>query len=563
MKQQQLSLFVLAITALILITGFSNSNELKKVMWVENSDINKSSEAIIKTAKENEFNVLYLNIDQEKATEFYTDFIRQANEEGIQIHALGGEPSWTQEENQQQILNFIQWVKTYNEGVSKEEQFVGIHLKIQPQYLPEWYDDQTSVIREWKQNLTASLNAIPEDSQLEISSSIPFWLDNVETPGDPDTPFNTWLIRQFDHTTILAYRDTLEGPNGIVNLTKSEFQTADKHNKQIIIGVTIADTGQDHTTFFEEGIVDMNMHLRLIDKHLAEYNSYIGTAVDDLSSWKDQEEQLSTQSEDKKKYRGTYIWEAETLINEKDKIIQFAIDKNINLLYTRLDLTQPFGAYSDFVEKANAAGIEVHAMGGHPAWALKEEESRVLRLVDYVKKYNDSANENQKFAGIHLDIEPYVTPSWTENQNEVLSEWMDNIELFVKETKRESNLEASMDLAMWFDDTETPGYPDTPFHEWVINQMDHTSIMAFRDYAKGSGGILDMAQNETDFAESIDKNIIISVELKENRDNPHISFHEEGEAKMEEQLQIVDKELNSNSAYNGYTVHAYRYWKNQ
>ncbi|WP_163536204.1 hypothetical protein [Gracilibacillus sp. YIM 98692] len=559
---QKLLLFMLTFTVFTFLTGFSTSSEFKRAMWVEHLDISESSEALLKKTKENEYNVLYVKTDPDKSLESYSDFIRKANELGIEIHALGGDPSWALDENQQQILGFVEGVQDYNESVAEEEQFTGIHLKIQPQYLPEWYEDQSSVVKQWKSNLTAALDALPENTALETSSSMPFWLDEVHTPGEPDMPFHSWLIRQFDHTTILAYRDTLEGPNGMVNLTKNEFEAADQYNKQIVIGVSLADTGQDHTTFFEEGIADMNMHLKLVDKHLGEYDSYIGTAVDDFSSWEAQEEQPPTEQAKEKKYRGTYIWEADTLINEKEKIIQFAKEKNINLLYTRLDLTQPFSAYTDFVEEANQAGIEIHAMGGHPSWALKEEEARMLKLVDYVKEYNNTVDENQQFTGIHLDVEPYVTPSWAENEQEVLSQWMNNIELFVKETKRESNLEASMDLAMWFDDTNTPGHPDTPFYQWVINQMDHTSIMAFRDFAKGSGGIIDMAQNEIDYAESIDKNMIISVEIKENKHNPYISFHEEGAAKMEEQLDIVDEELSSNTAYNGYTVHAYRYWKN-
>ncbi|UOQ84283.1 hypothetical protein [Gracilibacillus salinarum] len=558
---QKLLLFILTCTFFVFLTGFSNTDTVKKAMWVEHVDVMENGEELLQNAKDNGYNVLYVKTDPEKSLESYSEFIRSANESGIEIHALGGEPSWSLSENQQKVIDFVEEVQAYNERVSEEVQFSGIHLKIQPQYLPEWYEDQSSVIKQWKSNLTATLDALPEDTTLETSSSMPFWLDDVETPGESDVPFHTWLIRQFDHTTILAYRDTLEGPNGIVHLTKDELETADKYNKQIVIGLTLSDTGQDHTTFFEEGLSDMAMHRSLVDKYLSEYDSYVGTAVDDFSSWQKLKENPPTIQEKDKQYRGTYIWEAETLINEKDKILEFAKEKNINLLYTRLDLTQPYSAYSDFVEEANKAGIEIHAMGGHPSWALKEEEERMLNLVDYVKDYNNTVEENQKFAGIHLDVEPYVTPSWAENEQEVLSQWMDNIELFVKETKRESDLEASMDLAMWFDDTSTPGHPDTPFYEWVINQMDHTSIMAFRDEAKGSGGILDVAKNEMNYAESADKNMIISVELKENKNNPHISFHDEGADFMEEQLSIVDEELSSNSAYNGHTVHAYRYWR--
>ncbi|WP_026702185.1 hypothetical protein [Salibacterium aidingense] len=561
--KKKLLFFLLTVTAFLFLTGFSDSEESKKAMWVENTDLSENRESILTKAEENDVNVLYVKMEEETSSAAYSDLIRGADEKEIEVHALGGEPAWALAENEQQILDFIERVNNYNEGAAEEEKFQGIHFKIQPQYLPEWYEDKSTVLKEWKDNLSTALDTFSEDTPLEISSSIPFWLDEMDTPGETDTPFSTWLIRHFDHTTILAYRDTLEGPNGIVSLTENEFEAADSLNKQILVGVTMADTGQDHTTFFEEGTADMDMHLNLVDKHLGAYDSYKGTAVDDFSSMEQQEDQASAPPEENKSYRGTYIWEAETLINEKDSIIEFAKEKNINLLYTRLDLTRPHSAYSDFVEKANAEGIEVHAMGGHPSWALKEEESRMLDLVDYVKTYNDSVEEGQKFSGIHLDIEPYTQPSWAENQQDILSQWMDNIELFVNETKRESNLEASMDLAMWFDNTETPGQPDTPFNEWVIDKMDHTSVMAFRDKAEGSGGILDMAQNEVDYAESIDKDVIISVEMKENKANPHISFHDEGEAVMEEELDLVDEELQSYSSYQGYIVHAYRYWKNQ
>ncbi|SFQ15007.1 hypothetical protein [Salibacterium halotolerans] len=561
--KKHLLFFLLSVTVFLLLTGFSGSDDSKKAMWVENTDISENRESILTKAKENGVNVLYVKIEEETSSAAYSSLIREAAQSEIEVHALGGEPSWALAENQQQILDFIERVESYNSGMAEKEKFQGVHLKIQPQYLPEWYENENAVLKEWKENLNTVLDRFSEDTPLELSSSIPFWLDEKSTPGAPDTPFSTWIIRHFDHTAILAYRDTLEGPNGIVRLTKNELEAADKLNKQILIGVTVADTGQDHTTFFEEGVSDMNMHLNLVDKHLGTHDSYKGTAVDDFSGLVRQENQSTGTSEENKNYRGTYIWEAETLINEEDSIIEFAKEKNINLLYTRLDLSRPHSAYSNFVEKANAEGIEVHAMGGHPSWALKEEESRMLNLVNYVKEYNDSVEEGQKFAGIHLDIEPYTEPSWAENQQDILSQWMDNIELFVKETKRETNLEASMDLAMWFDTTKTPGQPDKSFSEWVISKMDHTSVMAFRDKAEGSGGILDMARNEIEYAESVNKEVIISVEIKENEANPQISFHDEGASFMEAQLDIVDNRLTSYSSYQGYVVHAYRYWKNQ
>lgn len=376
-----LSLFLI-ITALSLpLYGFSQSEESKKAMWVEKSEIIENKATILETAQQNNINVLYVKVQEEVSPQVYAAFIQEADSRDIQVHALGGGPSWALEENQRKYTNFLDEIMAYNQSVSPDQQFSGIHYKVQPQYLEAWYDDQSKVLREWKMNMTAAVQSVPEDSKLEISHSIPFWLDEMDTPGEPDVPFNTWLIQQFDHTTILAYRDTLETANGIVALTKNEFEAADQAGKQIIVGVTTAETGRNWTTFYEEGPENMHMHLGLIDKHLGEHSSYAGYAIDDYTSLKQQEEKAPEEEKEKEQTRGTYVWEAETLINEKDKILKFAKENNINLLYTRLDLSQPYSAYSHFVEAADAAGIEVHAMGGHPSWALKEEEHRILELV--------------------------------------------------------------------------------------------------------------------------------------------------------------------------------------
>ncbi|MBN8235919.1 hypothetical protein JF544_11700 [Halobacillus kuroshimensis] len=547
----------LMLTALSLpLFGFSESEEYTRAMWVEKTELGEEEESILETAQQNSINVLYVK-GIEEDPQVTADFIQEADSKGIQVHALGGEPSWALEDNQDKYKAFVDEVMEYNQSVSPGQQFTGIHFKVQPQYLEEWYDDQPRVLREWKANITAGIQSVPEDSTLEISHSIPFWLDEMETPGQSDVPFNHWLIQQFDHTTILAFRDTLETTNGIVALTENELEAADQAGKQILVGITTAETGRNWTTFFEEGPESMHMHLNLMDKHLGEHSSYAGYAIDDYANLKQQEETPSEEDMEKQQKRGTYVWEAETLINEKDKILDFAKENNINLLYTRLDLTQPYSAYSHFVEAADAAGIEVHAMGGHPSWALKEEEHRILKLVDYVKSYNQDVNENQSFDGIHLDIEPYVEPSWSTDQASVLKQWMGNLERFVEETKENSDLEASMDMAMWFDDIETPGSPETPFNEWVIGLMDHTSVMAFRDQAEG---IIQAAENEVNFSEKLGKDILISVEIKENPSHPHISFYEEGKEVMENQLSLVDEAFQSYSSYQGYTVHAYRYW---
>ncbi|KGX91479.1 S-layer homology domain-containing protein [Pontibacillus marinus] len=295
----------------------------------------------------------------------------------------------------------------------------------------------------------------------------------------------------------------------------------------------------------------------------AQFSIFLARAMDDKFKSYLSNAQVDPNFEevDNENIRGTYIWHAENAINESDKILQFAKENNINLLYTRLDRTQDYSVYNKFVEKAHEAGIEVHAMGGHPNWALQKGEERLKMFTDYVTSYNKVVPPRQQFDGIHLDIEPYVLKNWDGDSENVLATWKSNIELFVNEVKKNSDLETSADLAFWLDKHQTPGQPDVSFSKWFIDTLDHTTVMAFRDAAEGSNGIIDVAKQELEYAEELNKELTVSVEVKENKNAPQITFHEEGKQVMEEELDKVREQFGDSSSYHGNAVHAYEYWR--
>lgn len=258
--------------------------------------------------------------------------------------------------------------------------------------------------------------------------------------------------------------------------------------------------------------------------------------------------------------RGTYIWEASQVTDDGgDHILAFAKQQKINWLYVRLDLDQPYSSYRSFVKRAKAQGIEVHAMGGHPIWGKKENRPRIKRLIDYVKNYNAEVEPDERFEGIHLDIEPYTLPEWEANRNTLLTEWASNIAYFQEETKKDSNLETSADLAVWLDTYPLPG-KDISVTEFMIDTLDHVSLMAFRNTAEGSNGISAVVSQEMEIADRLGKRLLISVEMKENFEGTHISFHEKGAEEMESQLIKLPDLLSKYKAYKGNLVHAYDYW---
>ncbi|WCR29098.1 hypothetical protein L3476_10465 [Paenibacillus thiaminolyticus] len=623
---------LLLIVSAALLAGFKQADEPQQATWVWQAErIVSEPEQLLSFAKTNQIDVMFLHIHPDVPDSAYRQFIRQAAKEGIEVHALAGDPTWALPEYRGRMLDFLQKIQRYNAQAAEDERFRGIHLDIEPYVLPQWQEDANEIIHAWMDNLDVFLEAGRKEGSLEFGVDIPVWFDRYAGTDPSDASLAEAVMKRFDYTTLMAYRHELEGGNGILALIREEMAIGDRLGTKVLVGINAKPMpGEEHTTFANRGAAAMNDALKQIGASLAGHPSYGGTAVHDYRYWNDllaQQPNVPDPTEPEprpdpepdpgpepdpdpkpdpgpepdpepnpdpgpkpdpepnpdpgqpepapdpdwipdaspiervKPLVGTYIWRAELAIHQPDEIIAFARDKGINLLYVRLDLEQPDEVYRSLVKKAHEAGIEMHAMGGHPGWALEDNAPRIRRLIDYVKKYNRAAEADERFHGIHLDVEPYVLPDWPSRKDEVLRQWTANMKMFVQETKRNSSLETSIDLAVWLDRTLLPEEPELSVSEWMIQTMDHVSLMAFRNMADGSNGIAVVVRDEMRMADRHGKPLIVTVEMKQSPEGGHISFFDKGSAEMEKELSHLPGLLGEFTAYIGNAVHAYDYWK--
>ncbi|EHQ62364.1 hypothetical protein PDENDC454_10750 [Paenibacillus dendritiformis C454] len=599
---------LLLIMSAALMAGFTQADEPQQATWVWQAErIVSDPEQLLSFAKNNQIDVMYLHIHPDVPESAYRQFVRQAAKEGIEVHALAGDPTWALPEYRGRMMDFLHKIQHYNAQAAEDERFRGIHLDIEPYVLPQWEEDANEIIHAWMDNLDVFLEAGRKEGSLEFGVDIPVWFDGYAGTDPSDASLTESVMKRFDYTTLMAYRHELEGDNGILALIREEMAIGDRLGTKVLVGINAKPMpGEEHTTFANQGAAAMNDALKQIGASLAGHSSYGGTAVHDYRYWNDllaQQPNVPDPAEPEPKpdpepapdpkpdpgpnpepgepepapdpdwvpdaspiervkpIVGTYIWRAELAIHQPDEIIAFARDKGINLLYVRLDLEQPYEVYRSLVKKAHEAGIEMHAMGGHPGWALQDNAPRIRRLIDYVKKYNRAAEADERFHGIHLDVEPYVLPDWSSRKDEVLRQWTANMKMFVEETKRNSNLETSIDLAVWLDRTLLPDEPELSVSEWMIRTMDHVSLMAFRNTADGSNGIAAVVRDEMRMADRQRKPLIVTVEMKQSPEGGHISFFDKGSVEMEKQLSLLPELLGEFNAYIGNAVHAYDYWK--
>jgi hypothetical protein len=95
----------------------------------------------------------------------------------------------------------------------------------------------------------------------------------------------------------------------------------------------------------------------------------------------------------------------------------------------------------------------------------------------------------------------------------------------------------------------------------MIDKLDQVTIMAYRSMAGTPNGIIAIAAHEAEAANKLRKKIIIAVETLPSEEASYVSFYKKGRAVLKEELQKVEKAMQSNPAFLGYAVHDYKGWR--
>lgn len=265
-------------------------------------------------------------------------------------------------------------------------------------------------------------------------------------------------------------------------------------------------------------------------------------------------------SSEKKELKATWLWQTSLIATEPDQILAFTKGQGVNLLYLQIDTKRKAAYYQSFIKKAGEAGIAVHALNGDPRWGLKQNQPKLLAWVDWVIAYNKSAAEEEKFSGIHLDIEPHLLPTWKKEQSSIVSQWMGNVNAYTKKAHN-AGLEVGCDIPFWMDKEKLPNDSATSLTKWLISKHDSIAVMAYRDRAKGPNSITSIVPQELAFGDELDKKILIAVEAKQSSEGNIVSFSEEGKTYMNAELAKLPASLSAHPSYAGIAIHSYEYWK--
>ncbi|MFC7680507.1 hypothetical protein [Paenibacillus sp. GCM10028914] len=256
------------------------------------------------------------------------------------------------------------------------------------------------------------------------------------------------------------------------------------------------------------------------------------------------------------KQKATWFWDTPLIKDSAEEILSFASENGITTFYLQMNRDVRPEYYKSFIRQATAQNIQVHVLGGSPSWSLETERHRLETFLNWTRDYQESAAPEERFTGIHIDVEPHVLKEWQTDRSSLIHQWQNSVR-FLADGARDLNLPITADIPFWL---HTYNLPDNSMSmsNWIISTVDAVAIMAYRDQA---ASIYNLALPEMNEATALGKQAIIAVETKASNEGEFITFYEEGSAFMNKQLTQVDSMASENTSFNGFAIHEYRYWK--
>ena len=236
--------------------------------------------------------------------------------------------------------------------------------------------------------------------------------------------------------------------------------------------------------------------------------------------------------------RSMWVWGA-----PDDGVLEFSTANGVTDLYLHV----PPGFSSDpnfatFLTDANALGLKVYAMAGDPSWAA--QSAPWTAWVDEVVAHGG-------FDGLVFDVEPYLHPDWgTKKQARLIRSYLAGLD---RAERASLDLPVMTAVPFWFDEIS---FKRGTVLERVLASTDGIIVMAYRDHADGVDGIIDLATTEAALASSMGRDFVIGVETGfVGLDK--VSFAEEGQMAMEQELSLVEAEFTSTPGFGGVAIHHY------
>ena len=194
-----------------------------------------------------------------------------------------------------------------------------------------------------------------------------------------------------------------------------------------------------------------------------------------------------------------------------------------------------------------AAGIRVHALGAETWWL--DDHAAALA-------WQRQALATGLFDGVHLDVEPWLHPSWDGGSAALLASWVD----LLGELSADTTRPVEADISFWLHEHTVGG---RPADEAVMSAVDAVPAMSYRDTATGPDSITGVAAPALATARRLGRPIRLAVETRDLGSDPvsaKQTFFGATQRQLDRALVEVDSAVAGHPTYAGIAVHDHLGW---
>ncbi|MBN2980336.1 hypothetical protein [Cohnella algarum] len=254
--------------------------------------------------------------------------------------------------------------------------------------------------------------------------------------------------------------------------------------------------------------------------------------------------------------KATWLWDTPQIRESGAEILDFLERKGINVVYLQINRDVKPAEYGAFIREAGARGIAVEALDGRASWGLLSGRAGIDAFLGWVETYQAAAAPEERFSGLHVDIEPYAMASWNMEDETLIAQWQKNVSYLARRAG-EIGLPLAADLPFWLHQYRS-ATSDESLSFWMIRKLDAVTILAYRNSAES---IAAMAAKELSEAADLGVPATVAVETKGIDEGAAVTFSGKSAAFMDEQLAkasaLIDKKHN---AFAGIAIHDYHSW---
>ncbi|HLE48511.1 MAG TPA: hypothetical protein VI819_00550 [Patescibacteria group bacterium] len=292
-----------------LLDDQKNNYVIAAWIWKYPEDILKDFDNMIKFAKKEDINTLYVYIDNyvdiyelpesaekiEKMNKYENSLqgvVQKAKKENISVQALSGFTAYSYDSHSYIPPIVVDHVFEFNQK-HPNDKLDGIQFDIEFYEDSRFFGSQEEYVQSYLQLVSdmakrvKNLNDQYQDN-VQLGFVIPFWFDEVnEYLSKPiiKNLVTDLSVAQHPYLVIMAYRNIIEGDKGVLEISGSELQAANNTPVKIIIAQELVENKDTKITHFGESRVDIKKAFLKIIEGAKSNPSFAGISIHDLETF--------------------------------------------------------------------------------------------------------------------------------------------------------------------------------------------------------------------------------------------------------------------------------------